>query len=193
MRAICLFLPLGLAACGAASEPDLVDALSAYCGQSFEGRIVSEDPQDEDWRAQTLTIHIRDCESDRVRIPLHVGENRSRTWIISRTATGLRHKHDHRHEDGHEDVLTQYGGDSSGPVAGSVDFPVDAFSKALFERENIPASIENTWTVSLDTTRFVYALNRPERHFEAVFDLTRPVPTPPPAWGYNATEAANAH
>jgi hypothetical protein len=40
---------------------------------------------------------------------IHVGENRSRTWIFSRTVQGILLKHHHRHEDGSEDAVTQYG------------------------------------------------------------------------------------
>jgi hypothetical protein len=57
-------------------------------------------------------MHVRRCEEDEIQIPLHVGENRSRTWIITRTDTGLRLKHDHRHPDGSEEEQTQYGGDT---------------------------------------------------------------------------------
>jgi hypothetical protein len=30
---------------------------------------------------------------------------------------------------------------------------------------------------------FAYELRRPNRHFRVEFDLTRPVPAPPPPWG----------
>ena len=41
-----------------------------------------------------------------------VGEDRSRTWIVSVLSDGrLRLKHDHRHEDGEPDAITMYGGD----------------------------------------------------------------------------------
>lgn len=178
-------LPLALSACGAQEEaPDLFDRLSAHCGQAYEGRVVSADPRDADWASRTLVMHVRECSGSEIRIPLHVGEDRSRTWVISRTEDGLRLKHDHRHEDGSEDVLTQYGGDTlDGPTTDRAEFPADAFSRDLFEREGIAASMDNVWSVTLTDTRFTYALDRPDRHFEAEFDLTRPVATPPPPWG----------
>jgi len=73
--------------------------LSALCGQSFAGKVVSADPQDADWAKETLIMHVRDCSEDEIKIPLHVGENRSRTWIITRQSSGLELKHDDRHED----------------------------------------------------------------------------------------------
>ncbi|MBR9825983.1 MAG: hypothetical protein GYB36_09305 [Alphaproteobacteria bacterium] len=188
MRAFWLIPALALTACSQPNtsvEADLFDQLSAYCGQAFEGRVVSEDPRDADWAAQVLTMHVRECSDEVIRIPLHVGEDRSRTWVISRIETGLRLKHDHRHEDGSEDVLTQYGGDTvSAPSANQADFPADQFSRDLFERENIPASMANIWSITLGEESFTYALNRPDRNFEAVFDLTQPVDAPPPPWGF---------
>ena len=120
-----------------------------------------------------------------LRVPFHVGEDRSRTWVITRLPEdGLRLKHDHRHEDGSEDVLTQYGGDTEG-AAGPVraDFPADAESQALFEREGIPVSMANVWSITLSEDSFIYALDRPNRHFAVEFDLTEPVETPPAPWG----------
>jgi hypothetical protein len=183
-------LALGVAACSGsevADDPtgaDLFTSLSNFCGQSFEGAVSSDDPRDADWAAQTLTIEFRSCSDTELRIPLHVGEDHSRTWIISRTETGLRLKHDHRHEDGSDDVLTMYGGDTAeAPTEISASFPADQYSKDLFEREGIPASMENTWTVSLDGSNLIYALDRPERHFAATFDLSTQVATPPAPWG----------
>ncbi|WP_300544801.1 hypothetical protein [Maricaulis sp.] len=178
-------MPLALMACSQpAPEADLFDRLAARCGQAFEGRVVSEDPRDADWASRRLVMHVRECGGDAIRIPLHVGEDRSRTWVISRTADGLRLKHDHRHEDGSEDVLTQYGGDTvEAPAPDRAEFPADAYSRALFEREGIPASTENVWSITLGETRFTYALDRPDRHFAAEFDLTQPVEAPPPPWG----------
>jgi hypothetical protein len=167
------------------SGAELFARLSAYCGQSFEGRVTSTDPRDEDWASSALTVEFRSCSDTEIRIPLHVDTNRSRTWVISRTATGLRLKHDHRHEDGSEDVLTQYGGDTSAvPTSSRAEFPADQFSKDLFEREGIPVSMDNTWSITLTETTLAYALDRPERHFEVTFDLAQPVETPPAPWGF---------
>jgi hypothetical protein len=177
-----------LAACSAQTEPaepTLFDQLSSLCGQAFEGEVVTEDERDADFASERLVMHVRECEADMLRIPFHVGEDRSRTWVVTRLEDGrLRLKHDHRHEDGSEDVLTQYGGETETEAAGlSADFPADEESRALFAREAIEASMANVWTLAIDGDSFVYALNRPDRHFEARFDLTRPVEAPPAPWG----------
>ena len=178
-----------LTGCATTAQPaDPRDAffanLRALCGQAFEGRVVTNDAADADMAGQRLVMHVRECSSG-VRIPFHVGANRSRTWVITRTAAGVRLKHDHRHEDGSEDVRTQYGGDSAGMGSATrQDFPADDFSKDLFRREGIPASVDNVWSVEVVPGRtFAYQLQRPNRHFRVEFDLTRPVPAPPPPWG----------
>jgi hypothetical protein len=163
--------------------------LNSLCGRAFAGRLVTTDAADAAMAGQTLTMHVRRCSPERVEIPFHVGENRSRTWIITRTATGLRLKHDHRHEDGSSDKVTMYGGDTAD--AGSAtrqSFPVDAESIATFRREGLARSVTNVWTVEATGERFAYELRRPPgpdaRHFRVEFDLTRPVPAPPTPWGW---------
>ncbi|MAL10915.1 MAG: hypothetical protein CMF74_14780 [Maricaulis sp.] len=177
-----------LAACGATSESssdDLFAALSARCGQAYEGNVLGDDPRDADWRSERMVMHIRECSDDEIRIPLHVGDNRSRTWVVTRQGEGLRLKHDHRHEDGSEDVLTQYGGDTDGVVTGlRAEFPADAFSRELFVREGIAVSADNVWLMEIDGDTFTYGLTRPDRNFRAVFDLSRPVDAPPAPWGF---------
>ncbi len=162
------------------------DNLLALCGKAYEGRITSAPvASDAAFTGKKLVMHVRDCSADAIRIPFHVGEDRSRTWVITRTAEGLRLKHDHRNEDGSEDVLTQYGGDTSHPgTAERQEFPVDQFSKDLFNRQNAAVSTTNVWALEVQPGRiFAYELRRPGRHFRVEFDLTRPVAAPPPSWG----------
>lgn len=172
-------------AIGAAAEDAFIANLRAYCGKAFEGRVVTTDAADNDMRSARLVMHVRECSDDVIRIPFHVGADRSRTWVITRTAEGVRLKHDHRHEDGSEDALTQYGGDSAAPgTATRQDFPVDQFSKDMFQRGGIPQSMTNVWTVEIIPGRtYAYQLQRPNRLLRVEFDLTRPVAPPPPPWG----------
>ena len=173
----------------AAGPQDLFfQRLTALCGQAFEGEVVSP-PTEADWQmaSQRLVMHVRDCSPDVIRIPFHVGDNRSRTWVITRTPTGLRLKHDHRHEDGSADVLTQYGGDTAGEgTARRQEFPVDQFSKDLFNRNNAAVSTTNVWAMEVEPGEmFAYELRRPGRFFRVEFDLDQPVAPPPPPWGAN--------
>ena len=127
-------------------------------------------------------MHVRHCKGDAIRIPFHVGEDRSRSWVLTRTSNGLRLKHDHRHQDGTEDKVTQYGGDTRVEGSATVqEFPADAETIAL-----IPEAKTNVWTIQLEPARmFVYALRREgtDRRFRVAFDLMRRVPAPPAPWG----------
>lgn len=188
--AVACLLLAGCAHVPAASSP--VDAffaaLSSHCGKAYAGRIVANEPKPatpDAFEGKPLVMHVRECGAGTLRIPFHVGADRSRTWVVTRTAHGLRLKHDHRHEDGTPDVLTMYGGDTNGPgTATRQEFPVDAESIALFERAGSRASITNTWAMELTAGEFVYELNRPGgRLFRVAFDLHTPVAAPPPPWG----------
>lgn len=153
----------------------LWNALRPLCGQSFEGRLTEgTEPSDAEIGKQHLVMHVRSCTDAEIRVPFDVGENRSRTWVLSRTADGVRLKHDHRHEDGTEDRITQYGGDTrAGDDDLSLDFFADAYTANL-----LPASRTNIWTVAVQpSTTFTYALRREEsgRRFRVEFDLTKPL------------------
>ena len=191
MKLLALAAATLLAGCTTATEmadpqDAFFDRLTALCGKAFEGRVVSPPTEaDASFAGKTLVMHVRDCSADTIRIPFHVGEDRSRTWVVTRTADGLRLKHDHRHEDGSEDVLTQYGGDTAGEgTARRQEFPVDQFSKDLFNRNDAAVSTTNVWAMEVEPgALFAYELRRPNRFFRVDFDLTRPVPAPPPPWG----------
>jgi len=184
VAALCL-----LAGCATApwSSPQatFMANLRTLCGQAFEGRVVTTEAADEAMRAERLVMHVRECDEEAVRVPFHVGENRSRTWVITETGAGLRLKHDHRHEDGTSDVLTMYGGDTATRgTATRQEFPVDAESRALFVANNIPQSVTNVWAIELTPGEsFTYELARPNRLLRATFDLSRPIEPPPPPWG----------
>lgn len=191
-RALGLIPVLLLAACAHFAPPQPADLfmarLQALCGKAFEGRVVTSDPADASFAGKRLVMHVRDCSPGQVRIPFHVGDDRSRTWIVTRTESGLKLKHDHRHEDGSSDELTMYGGDTASPgTAGRQEFPVDAESIALFTRTNRTVSNTNVWAMEVGTTHFAYELRRPPvpggRFFRVEFDLGRPVNAPPPPWG----------
>ena len=157
-------------------------SLEELCGQAFEGTIVESSPPDTSFAGKALVMHVRQCEDGVVRVPFFVGDNRSRTWVISRLPGGLRLKHDHRHEDGSEDPITQYGGDTA-ELGSSTrqEFHADAHTATL-----IPAAAANVWTIEIHPGQsFVYALRRngTERRFRVDFDLTRPIPLPPAPWG----------
>ena len=162
--------------------------LRPHCGRAFAGRITANEPPQENdpFDGKALIVHVRDCGETELRMPFHVGDDRSRTWVLRRVGENLQLKHDHRHADGSEDVITQYGGTSDGSgSAARLAFPIDAESRALFEREGLVASLNNVWAMEIEPDlTLVYELSRPTgRLFRVEFDLSQPVPHPPPAWG----------
>lgn len=173
-----------------ASPPadEFLARIAQHCGEAFTGRVVANEPPapGDPFEGKSLVMHVRECQGGELRIPFHVGDDRSRTWVLTRTADGLRLKHDHRHEDGSPDAVTLYGGDTAAPGTRlRQEFPVDAESVAMFEREGLAASVTNTWAMEVEPgRRFLYELSRPGgRLFRVEFDLASPVAAPPPPWG----------
>lgn len=172
------------------SAPDaFLDALRQHCGQAYEGRIIANVPAEpnDPFEGKTLVMHVRECADDVVKVPFHVGDDHSRTWVITRTGSGLRLKHDHRHADGSEDDMTQYGGDTASEgSARRQEFPVDQFSIDMFNAQGRAVSTTNTWAIEIDPgKRYLYELSRPGgRLFQVEFDLTTPVTIPPAPWGH---------
>lgn len=159
------------------------DAMLTLCGDAHPGTMVQGSEADSSFANNALVMHVRQCSDDEIRIPFHVGEDRSRTWILTRTADGLRLKHDHRHEDGSEDEITQYGGNTRDEgTAISQEFHADDFTAAL-----VPGAETNIWTVEVRPGEtFAYALRREgtDRRVRVEFNLAETVPTPPTPWGH---------
>ncbi|HEU0311280.1 MAG TPA: hypothetical protein VFR36_08700 [Sphingomicrobium sp.] len=187
---IAALLLAGCATTGTSDDPagSFLARIQAHCGKAYEGRVVTDDPADSSFADQRLVMHVRQCSDGEVRIPFHVGTDRSRTWVVTRTAAGLRLKHDHRHEDGTSDALTMYGGDSRPPgSAERQEFPADAQSIAMFTSQGRQVSNSNVWALEARDGLFAYELRRPPipggRFFRVEFDLARPIDPPPAPWG----------
>ncbi len=185
MRTFILTGILSLAAFMPANADGVFETLQANCGKAFKGQVVNG-AEDDAWRKANIIMHVRDCSASEIKVPLHVNENRSRVWVISKTDAGMRLKHDHRHANGHPDTVTMYGGDSKAGDAGAGDveisFPVDAESIKLFKENGLARSVTNVWHIAVKDGKFTYRLTRANRDFMVAFDLSKPVHTPPKAW-----------
>ena len=160
------------------------DAIRAHCGKAFEGKVTVDNPASPGFEGR-LVMHVRKCSESQLQIPFHVGDDRSRTWILTKTGSGLQLKHDHRHADGSNDTSTMYGGHTvDAGWASAQSFPADAYSKALFTAAGNPQSNGNTWQMYVYPEKFTYRLVREGREFRVDFDLRKPVPAPPAPWGY---------
>lgn len=173
--------PSGDASGDASTSLAFLENLRAHCGKAYEGQLVNPQASDTAMQGERLVMHVRGC-GDTVRVPFHVGDDRSRTWVFARTANGgLQLEHDHRHPDGSEDRVTQYGGLARPTgTAARMEFAADAHTATL-----IPAARSNVWTVEVSATQFSYQLRREgsDRRFRVDFDLTKPVTPPPAPWG----------
>ena len=160
-------------------------AISKHCGKAFEGQISVDNQPSAGFTNKRLVMHVMSCNEKELRVPFHVGDNASRTWIITKTGSGLSLKHDHRHEDGSEDKLTMYGGHTIDAGWAQVQsFPADRYSQDMFAEQGLPQSIGNTWQMYIYPESFTYRLVRQGREFRVDFDLTKPITPPEKPWGY---------
>jgi len=157
--------------------------LQKLCGKAFVGTVTAAPADDTTFKDKTLVMHVRSCEKDRMRIPFVVGEDRSRTWVLTMSDSGILLKHDHRHEDGTSDKVTMYGG-----LTTSVGMPTrQMFPADQATVEVIPAAATNVWWIDLiPGEHFSYNLRRmgSERYFSIKFDLKTPVKAPAAPWGW---------
>ena len=168
------------------SQDAFFTAVSKLCGNAYSGTITVDNDPSDSFSNKALVMHVRRCNETQLQIPFHVGDDASRTWLITKTGSGLSLKHDHRHSDGTEDALTQYGGHTVDAGWAQVQsFPADQYSKELFVENAIPQSVGNTWQMYIYPERFTYRLIRQGREFRVDFDLSKPVEAPPAPWGYS--------
>jgi len=157
--------------------------LNLLCGKSFEGNIIAGSANDTTFAEKKLIMHVRKCSENEIKIPFFVGEDRSRTWILTRTEQGIILKHDHRHNDGTPDKVTMYGGHTSnyGSKIRQV-FPADKETAVM-----LPAAIGNVWWIDIiPGESYIYNLRRvnTNRLFSISFDLKTSIENPGPPWGW---------
>ena len=158
------------------------DSLKTNCGKAFASEIIHA-PENDSFRGKKLVMHVRSCEKNEIKIPFFVGEDRSRTWILTKIGDRIRLKHDHRHKDGTPDKITMYGGTpSNGGSATRQVFPADEETRRM-----LPAAASNVWWIDLAKESFTYNLRRvgTDRYFSIKFDLTKTVDAPPAPWGWD--------
>ncbi|MCM4166898.1 hypothetical protein KCTC52924_01753 [Arenibacter antarcticus] len=179
---ILLAVPLQIMAQEVPGSVQFWNTLENHCGKSYEGVITAGGKEGDGFTGEKLLMHVRACDENEIRIPFFVGDDKSRTWVLTRGDDNLiLLKHDHRLKDGSEDTVTQYGGRS--PNTGLADiqfFPADQFTSNLLEHAS-----NNVWWFTVDDTSFTYNLRRigTDRFFSVKFDLTKIVGTPAAPWG----------
>jgi hypothetical protein len=173
----------------AASEPapeqlEFWDRLVAHCGNAYPGVVDDFTPYyASSAEYETIIAHFRECEDERIHIAMHMDDDRSRNWILTKVGGTIRLKHDHRHEDGTEEEITQYGGDAPRPgLPHRQIFMADEHTARI-----LPDRWDNFWFMDfMDEDTFAYGVHWPE-HGNSIrihFDLSTPVEAPPDPWGY---------
>lgn len=155
---------------GLNAQKTFFENLKKMCGQRFEGATGFPQTEDHPLVGKRLVMIVESCGERELRIPFHVGEDKSRTWILTMTDKGLLFKHDHRHADGTPDKITMYGGWVA-PKGTSLmqRFPADSDTAKL-----IPEAATNVWTLQIDPEKkqFMYQLERHnELRYRALFSL----------------------
>lgn len=168
----------------AAEQEAFWAALTAHCGKAYGGKVSDATPHyQSSAEREVAVIHFRECSEDRIHIPLHLDDDRSRNWILTRVGGTIRLKHDHRHEDGTEDAITQYGGDA--PIPGLATRQI--FRADAHTAEILPLRWDNFWFFDfVNDSTLQYGVHWPTmgHSIRYEFDLSRPVTAPPPPWGY---------
>ncbi|WP_245584988.1 hypothetical protein [Psychroserpens burtonensis] len=157
------------------------NTLQSHCGKAYQGQL--ELPkEDKDFGGKQLVMHVRKCTDKEIKIPFFVGEDKSRTWILSYDDNQMTLIHDHRHKDGTKDDVNFYGGITTN--TGKADIQI--FSADKHTQKMIPAAATNVWWITIDETTFTYNLRRfgTDRVFKVVMDLTQTIKTPDAPWGW---------
>ena len=158
------------------NEPvvEFMENLKSFEGKSFYGKVLFPENPEAPFNADTLFVIFESFTETEARMPFILGNDKSRTWVLTKNENGLLFKHDHRHSDGTPEEITMYGGyaDDKGNALFQ-NFPADEETSTM-----MPETSTNVWTFKFneEMTEFHYIL---ERHsaprFHVVFDLTTPI------------------
>ncbi len=161
---------------------EFFDNLAKHAGKAYEGTVTSGARDGDGFSDKRLVMHIRSCEENRIRIPFFVGDDKSRTWVLTLKDDHILLKHDHRHKDGGEDKVTMYGGWSPNKGTANMQiFPSDQYTCDL-----IGYATFNVWWITIDEKSYTYnlQLTGSPRVFTVTFDLTKEVEVPSAPWGW---------
>ncbi len=156
------------------NEKKFFERISTLCGKKFAGEEVFTAEGRESFAGEKMIIHFEKCTEDEIRIPFHIGDDKSRTWLLLVEDGELRFRHDHRDEDGDPEEITMYGGysDKKGTEY-SQFFPPDDYTLDLLERA---PGHEWVLTFSEDMKTLTYCLQSKDNLvFKAKFFIDEPL------------------
>lgn len=179
---ICVLYAANVALGQATPMDEFWNDLQKLCGKAFGGTVIAAPAGDTTFTGKELVMHVRSCEKKRIKIPFVVGDDLSRTWVLTKRKGRIELRHDHRHRDGKPDAVTMYGGwTTSVGMSTRQMFPADEQTVKV-----IAAAATNVWWIDLTADAFSYNLRRigSDRYFSIKFDLTKPVSSPAAPWGW---------
>jgi hypothetical protein len=180
---------VGLAACGGedaetmpaeeavavAPQDAFWENLQGLCESAAHGDLLQA-PDDQIDPDADLLVHFWECGDEEIRFPLHVDDNRSRTWVFIRHDDHLELRHDHRNPDGTEEDSTWYG-----------DTTMEEGTANRQEFASMRGEVRAGWAVEIEPgVHFTYGTMRDgEFRHHLRFDLTREAELPPMHWGHD--------
>jgi hypothetical protein len=145
-----------------------------FCGRAYSGRTIFPANGKDPFAGKQLVLHFKECGRRETRLQFQVGDDLSRTWVLTNTREGLLLKHDHRQPDGTPQDISMYGGFATEEGTGrSQSFTADDHTVQI-----IPAAKANVWTLefSPDKESLSYIIKRDGNlRYRADFDLSQPV------------------
>ena len=171
LTTLCFSCFISIANAKSNDQEAFFNKLSQLCGKQYVGATIFPAVVDDPFFGKILTAKFSSCTDTEIRIPFQVGDDTSRTWVITKTEQGLQLKHDHRHADGTPDSQTNYGGMANQKGSSYMQyFEADSETAKL-----IPAAASNVWKIQIseDTQSITYYLERnAKRRFWAVLAVT---------------------
>jgi hypothetical protein len=173
---------LTLAACGFSTGPPPQHVLRAtaqesfwrnlapLCGHSYAGRMV--EGGDSTYIRNRVSIRVRECGPEVVRIGFVIGPDTSRTWTVRKVPGALTLTHDVA-----GDPVTGYGGVTRVPGTGTLQ----EFTADTFTARTLPPAAHNVWWLEIvPGATLTYGVGRPgvRRRFRLEFDLRHPADVP---------------
>jgi hypothetical protein len=191
-----VFIPL-LLVCACGRPPIIADpvqrqfwnSLRDLCSQSFEGRIIEATAADSVLAGQPLVLDMWQCYARELRMAFQVGDDHSRVWFLTPTATGLDLTHELHSADGVALPFSGYRGETHDPGTATLQ----RFYPDQGTLDRVPTAAGSMWTLEIvPGERIAYRLDSRAGVFLVEFDLTHRAHRPPTPWGYTRTGSAAA-
>ena len=112
------------------SHDAFFSAISELCGKAFSGTVTVDNDSSDTFANKQLIMHVRRCDDTQLQIPFHVGDDASRTWLITKTVAACRSSTTTGTATAPEDTLTPYGGHTVDAGWAQVQsFPADQYQE----------------------------------------------------------------